>query len=78
MKKKRCWDSSHYQAPQPKNHEIKDRNGKRYSVLSFLFLGTLYHQAVIVSTKGGQVSSKLCFQMFNDKWAQHMGLPESH
>ena len=87
----RC-DGCEHEKPKPQEHiaediqfnqsigidifEIKDSNGKRYSVLSFLCLGTLYHHAAIVSTKGGQVSSKLCFQMFNDKWTQYMGLPE--
>ena len=56
--------------------EVKDSSGQRFSILSFLCLGTLYHQAAIVSTSGGQVSSGKCFEVFNDCWTRFAGLPK--
>ena len=55
--------------------EVKDASGQRYSILSFMCLGTLFHQACVVSTTGGQVSSKLCLEKFMQHWGQIMGLP---
>ena len=56
--------------------EIKDSNGKRYSVLSFLCLGTLYHRQPSSVRQADRLVPNCVYQMFNDKWTQNMGFLE--
>ena len=87
----RC-DGCEHEKPKPQEHiaediqfnqsigidifEIKDSNGKRYSVLSFLCLGTLYHRQPSSVRQADRLVPNCVYQMFNDKWTQNMGFLE--
>ena len=56
--------------------EVKDKSGTRYSILSFICLGTTYHQAAIIQEgTTGQPSSRKCLEIFLEKWIQIFGTP---
>ena len=55
--------------------EVKDKAGVRYSILSFICLGTTYHQAAVIQgSTTGQPSSRKCLEIFLEKWMQILGL----
>ena len=56
--------------------EVRDGLGNRYTVLSIIDMGTLYHSAWIVSDKGGTPSSQKCAEIFRDHWFTHFGPPK--
>ena len=55
--------------------ETKDAMGNRVTVLSCVCLGTLFHQAWIVSESGGVPKSSRCAQAFLQGWIQWAGAP---
>ena len=56
--------------------EVKDKSGTRCSILSFICLGTTYHQAAIIQEgTTGQPSSRKCLEIFLEKWIQIFGTP---
>ena len=50
--------------------ECRDALGNRYSVLSVVCMGTLYHCAWVVAEGGGTPSSLKCAEVFRDGWLQ--------
>jgi hypothetical protein len=50
--------------------ECRDSLGNRYSVLSVICMGTLYHAAWVVSEGGGTPSSLRCAEVVRDGWLQ--------
>ena len=57
--------------------EIKDSERKRYTVLSVVCMGTLFHVAKIVSPDGGAPSSRACLNAFSEMWLGWAGPPRS-
>jgi hypothetical protein len=56
--------------------EVKDTSNTRFSILSFICLGTTFHQAAVIqSSTTGQPSSRKCLEVFLDKWIQLFGTP---
>ena len=56
--------------------EVKDKAGVRYSILSFICLGTTYHQAAVIQrSTTGQPSSRKCIEIFLEKWMRIFGAP---
>ena len=57
--------------------EIRDVEGNRFTILSIVDMGTLYHVAEIVSDKGGAPSSRACADAFRRVWLNWAGPPKS-
>ena len=57
--------------------EIRDVDGNRFTILSIVDMGTLYHVAEIVSDKGGAPSSRACADAFRRVWLNWAGSPKS-
>jgi len=57
--------------------EVRDADGVRYSVMSVLCQGTLYHAAAIVRDGGGTPSSQKCLNKLNSIWIQWAGWPRA-
>ena len=56
--------------------EVKDKAGVRYSILSFICLGTIYHQAAVIQgSTAGQPSLRTCLEIFLEIWVQSFGTP---
>ena len=56
--------------------EVKDKAGVRYSIFSFICLGTAFHQAAVIrGSTTGQPSSRKCLEIFLEKWMQIFGAP---
>ena len=56
--------------------EVKNTSNTRFSILSFICLGTTYHQAAVIqSSTTGQPSSRKCLEVFLEKWIQLFGTP---
>ena len=55
--------------------EVRDAMGNRYTVLSVICMGTLYHAPWIVSDHGGTPSSLRCAEAFRDGWFSVFGPP---
>jgi hypothetical protein len=56
--------------------KVKDTSNTSFSILSFICLGTTYHQAAVIqSSTTGQPSSRKCLEIFLEKWIQLFGTP---
>ena len=55
--------------------EVRDVNRHRYTVLSAVCMGTLFHAAAVVSPDGGVPSSKRCLDAFRTMWLNWAGPP---
>ena len=57
--------------------EVRDSLNNKYTVLSIVCLGTLYHGAWIVADRGGVPSSASCAAVFRDHWFSWAGPPKT-
>ena len=48
--------------------ECRDALGNRFTILSVICMGTLFHGAWIISDTGGNPSSLKCAEIFRDHW----------
>ena len=55
--------------------EIKDSEGKRYTVLNIVDLGTNFQQAIILKAGGGNPTAQVCLTALQDHWFNWAGLP---
>ena len=56
--------------------ECREALGYCFTVLSVIGVGTLFHDAWIVSGTGGNLSSKKCAEIFRDHWFSLFGPPK--
>ena len=54
--------------------EIKDSEGKRYTVLNFVDLGANFQQAIILKAGGGNPTAQACLTALQDHWFHWAGL----
>ncbi|CAE7949958.1 unnamed protein product, partial [Symbiodinium sp. KB8] len=55
--------------------EVRDVNRHRYTVLSAVCMGTLFHTAAVVAPDGGVPSSRRCLDAFRTMWLNWAGPP---
>ena len=57
--------------------EIKDSEGNRFTILSIVDQGTLFHVGALVGEGGGQPASRLCADVLERQWISWAGPPKT-